>query len=113
MKALAAMATAILIKGVAVFASQVPDEGALLRAIWRAEGGWKARAPYGVLSVQVRSRDHAREVVLRTIRRARKDWDGSGDFVSFLGRRYCPPGDDPSGHRNWVRNVRRYLDRTH
>ena len=29
-----------------------------------------------------------------------------GDFITFLGLRYCPPSVDPEGHKNWVRNVK-------
>jgi len=90
----------------AVSASAV-DEVKLLRAIDRAEGGHHAKRPYGVLAIRVRDRAHAREVCLRTIRSAARDWDGRGDFVAFLGRRYCPPSVDPVGHKNWVTNVRK------
>ena len=83
------------------------DEQKLLKAIDRAEGGRKARKPYGILSVPVRNREHARRVCLRTIRSALEDWDGRGDFIAFLAVRYVPPSVDPVGHRNWVRNVRR------
>jgi hypothetical protein len=85
------------------------DEQRLLRAIERAEGGVKARKPFGILSVPVRNRSHAREVALRTIRRALRDWDGRGDPIVAIGRRYCPPSVDPVGHRNWVSNVRHFM----
>lgn len=89
---------------------QAIDENRLADAIYRAEGGAKARAPYGILSVPVRDHDHARQVCIRTIRRALASWDGRQDFIQHLARRYCPEQADPTGHRNWIKNVR-YLYR--
>ena len=34
-----------------------------------------------------------------------------GDFITFLGKRYCPVGaeNDPNGlNRHWIRNVRHW-----
>ncbi len=89
---------------------QAIDENRLADAIYRAEGGAKAKVPYGILSMKVRDHDHARQICLRTIRRALASWDGRQDFVSHLGRRYCPPESDPKGHARWIKNVR-YLYR--
>jgi len=83
------------------------DDGRLADAIYRAEGGKLARVPYGITTMHVRDANHARQICLRTIRSARRDWDGHGDFLVHLGRRYCPPSVDPTGHRNWVLNTRR------
>lgn len=84
------------------------DPGRLADAIYHAEGGRKASVPYGIIGVRVNSAKEARAVCLRTIRNAWGEWDGSGDFIRFLARRYCPPETDPAGHRNWVRNTRHF-----
>lgn len=81
-------------------------------SIFRAEGGKKARKPYGVLSIPVTSEAHARRITLNSIRNNWKRWERAGkphDFISYMGKRWCPPSADPIGHKNWVRNVRAYL----
>lgn len=78
-------------------------------AIYLAEGGEKARVPYGILSVKVKSRLHARRVCINTINNNLKRWNNAGkpgDFISFLGDRYCPRSVDPRGNENWKRNVK-------
>ena len=49
-----------------------------------------------------------------TIVKTRKRWLHAGrplDFITYLGRRYCPPSVDPIGHRNWVSNVKSFFRR--
>ena len=87
------------------------DRQRLADIIWRVEGGAKTRYPYGIKSVRVRDAAHAREVCLRTIDRAVREWREVGHvrvpcFVEYLAMRYCPPEVDPVGNRNWIRNVR-------
>ena len=80
----------------------------LADAIYRAEGGAKARAPYGILSVKVRSTAEARRVCMNTIRNNWMRWEKAGSkgkFVDFLADRYCPPSVDRVGNRNWKANV--------
>jgi hypothetical protein len=80
----------------------------LADAIYRAEGGAKAKVPYGILSVKVRSKLQARKICLNTIQNTYRRWLESGkqaDFVDFLADRYCPPSDS-EGNKNWKRNVR-------
>lgn len=82
----------------------------LADAIYRAEGGARARVPYGILSVPVRDAAEARRVCLNTIRNNHRRWIAAGargEFIDFLADRYCPPSADPAGNRNWKRNVRR------
>lgn len=83
------------------------DPHRLADAIYIAEGGARARRPYGIVSVRVSGHAEARAVCLRTIRTALSEWDGRGDPIAAVGRRYCPPESDPVGHGNWVRNVNR------
>lgn len=81
-------------------------------AIYRAEGGSKARVPYGVLSVRVANAAEARMVCMNTIRNNHKRWESAGkpgDFIKYLGAKYCPPSVDPTGHKNWVNNVSKII----
>lgn len=80
----------------------------LADAIYRAEGGAKARVPYGILSVKVANEAEARRVCENTIRNNWKRWQAAGSkgrFVDFLADRYCPPSADRAGNRNWKNNV--------
>jgi len=81
-------------------------------AIWKVEGGSKAKAPYGILSVKVSSPAMARRICLKTIANNRARWlkaGQPGDYLDFLADRYCPPSVDPAGNRNWKRNVKAIL----
>lgn len=81
-------------------------------AIYLAEGGSKTSHPYGILTHYKHTTP--RQACLNTIRHARRDWDGKGDFIEFLGKRYCPVGaeNDPRGlNKYWVKNVRYFLER--
>ena len=86
--------------------SQIAD------AIYLAEGGAKTNHPYGILAKYKHTTP--RQACLNTIAHARRDWNGEGDFVSFLGSRYCPVGaaNDPTGlNKNWIGNVNSILER--
>ena len=86
-----------------VFASSVNVE-VLADAIYKAENS--KSHPYGILAHY--NRTTPRQACLNTINHALRDWDGRGDFITFLGSRYCPVGakNDPTGlNKNWVRNV--------
>ena len=88
------------------------DAERIADAIYRAEGGPAAKVPYGILSVPVRNEQEARKVCLNTIRNNWQRWTDAGrpgDFIDFLGNRYCPPSADPVGNRNWRRNVKSFL----
>ena len=86
-----------------VFAAQPEiDVPRLVQAIGRAENS-KAH-PYGVM---IPCRD-PRQVCENTVRHALRDWNGSGEFIVFLAKRYAPIGvkNDPhSLNRNWIKNV--------
>lgn len=97
-------------------ASQHPtyDAEAMATAIYFAEGGAKARVPYGVLSVRVKDHAEARAVTLRSLARARRDWIAAGsrgEFVDFFCDRWCPRAADAVGNVNLKRNVRWFLRR--
>jgi len=84
----------------------------LLDALYRAEGGHRARRPYGVLTVPVRHAAHAREVAREIMREEWTDWECAGrpgTFPRWFARRWCPPAADARGHRNLVRNLESML----
>jgi hypothetical protein len=87
--------------------SETLDAQRLADAIYLAEGGPRAKVPYGILSVNVRDAAEARAVCLRTIAHAWRDWSATRDprpFFNFLADRYCPPSDS-AGNRHWKHNV--------
>ena len=75
-------------------------------AIWRSEGGPRARVPFGILSVPVSGYWQARRVCLNTIQNMHDRWIEAGrpgQFIDFLGDRYCErPNSD------WKRNVKKH-----
>lgn len=85
-------------------------------AIYKAEGGTKAKNPYGILSVPCGSEKECREICLNTIENNFSRWQNYGhkthpDFITFLGSRYCPV----SAHKlnkNWVKNVKSSLSKS-
>jgi hypothetical protein len=84
----------------------------LLDALWRAEGGPRARRPYGVLTVPVRNAAHARAIAREVLREEWTDWECAGRPVTFprwFARRWCPPSADRRGHANLVRNLEAML----
>lgn len=93
-----------------------PDHQAerIVDAIYRVEGGTRARVPYGILSVPVRDAAHARRICKRTVQNNHDRWMDAGqpgEYLDFLANRYCPPSVDPIGNRNWKRNIRAILSR--
>jgi hypothetical protein len=81
----------------------------IANAIYKAENS-KAH-PYGILAHYKHTTP--RTACLNTIRHARRDWNGQGDFISFLGHRYCPVGcnNDNGTNRYWIKNVKYFLER--
>jgi hypothetical protein len=103
-------AIAIILCAITCGAKELPVAyvSKLADAIYRAEGGAKARKPYGILSVPVANHAEARRVCVTTIRNSYARWERAGrpgQFVDFIGNRYCPPSADPRGNVNWRRNV--------
>lgn len=93
------------------------EDERLATAVWHAEGGTKAKVAYGVLSVKVAGPGEARQVTLRSIRNHRQRHAAHSCGLGFLdcwSRRWAPlnASNDPDGlNRNWLRNVRYFLDR--
>lgn len=86
-------------------------------AIYLAEGGAKAKKPFGILSVPCSDYASCRKVCYNTVRNQYFRWiDGGrkGDYIDSLARRYAPIGasNDPSNlNANWRNNVLRLLER--
>ena len=81
-------------------------------AIFKLEGGAKAKAPYGILSIKVSSPAQARRICLNTIRNSRTRWLNAGrpgDELDFLADRYCPPSVDPIGNLRWKVNIHKMI----
>jgi hypothetical protein len=88
----------------------VYSDNQIADAIFKAENS--KTHPYGILAHYKNT--SPRQACLNTIAHAKRDWNGKGDFIVFLGSRYCPVGakNDPTGlNKNWVRNVNRFLER--
>lgn len=86
-----------------------PNPERLADAIYRAEGGARARSPYGVLSVKVKDAADARRITINSIENNWKRWERAGkpgEFIGFMADRWCPPSCDPIGNRNWKKNVK-------
>lgn len=79
----------------------------IANAIYKAEGGNKTRHPYGILKKYKHTTP--RQACINTIKHAKADWNGKGDFIVVLGSRYCPVNAHPL-NRNWVKNVKYFLD---
>ena len=79
----------------------------LATAIYYAEGGEKTNFPYGILAKYKTTTP--RQACINTINHSLKDWNGQGDFITFLGSRYCPVNceNDNGTNKYWVGNVKR------
>lgn len=100
----------ILLWAICANASEIDPER-LANAIYYAEGGAKTNHPYGILAKYKHTTP--RQACINTINHALRDFNG-GDFIEFLGQRYCPVGakNDPTGlNKNWVKNVKHFYER--
>jgi hypothetical protein len=102
------LATFLLLSCRALAAS----DDAIADAIYRVEGGSRAKVPYGILSIKVRDEAHARRICLNTIKNNRVRWIKAGQpgaFLDYLADRYCPRSADPIGNKNWKRNIHKLV----
>lgn len=90
-------------------------EQALVNAIYRAEGGAATRHPYGVLTKYKHT--SPRQACINTLRSKHKAWVKAGKpktYLEFLRDRYAPISNcanDPTKlNRNWLKNVRHFLE---
>ena len=113
MKSIIAIATLML--AATVVSAQPINVERMADAIYRAEGGDKARVPYGVLSVRVKDKADARRITITSINNNIKRWDKAGKpgtFIDFMANRWCPVASDPVGNRNWKKNVTAIYNQT-
>ena len=92
----------------------------ILFAIRNAENG-REGLEFGVMHPRAKDQPNSLRVqagwCAATVSKNHKRWLDSKediDFVSFLGRRYCPVGaeNDPTGlNRHWITNVRAFTER--
>ena len=88
-------------------------------AIYLAEGGEKAKVPFGILSVECEGYDACRRVCLNTIRNNRKRYVDYGykdydTYLEFLASRYAPLNADNDPQRlnkHWLKNVSYFLEK--
>ena len=113
MKSIIAIATLML--AATVVSAQPINVERMADAIFRSEGGDKARVPYGVLSVKVKDKADARRITITSINNNIKRWDKAGKpgtFIDFMANRWCPVASDPVGNRNWKKNVTAIYNQT-
>lgn len=87
------------------------SNGQIADAIWYAEGGNKAKVPYGILSIKT---NNPRQICLNTIKNHRIRHDKHYcklDFITCLGNRYAPVNcnNDNGTNRFWIKNVKYFL----
>jgi len=86
----------------------------IVDAIYRAEGDDRAKKPFGILSVPCDGYAECRTVCANTVRNNYQRWRNAGtpgEFIEFLGRRYCPVGakNDNGMNKYWIKNVKWFL----
>ena len=89
----------------------------IVAAIRYAENGGKGKE-YGILHPRVKPTYRSQAGwCAATVQKNYDRWvkaGSKGEFIVFLGNRYCPVGaeNDPNGlNKNWVKNVRFYVDK--
>jgi len=103
--------TLILLLPASIYAQLQPDNTDLeiLNANKKTENSKKY--PYGIKSINTYGNEaYARQICLNSIRKAKKRWEAAGkpeDFISYMGKRYAPPTQNP----NWVRLVHYFLEK--
>jgi hypothetical protein len=108
------VAAALLALTPVALSARLTDKEAsrIVDAIYRVEGGPKAKVPYGILSIPVRDAAHARRICTNPVQNNHDRWVKAGrpgEYLDFLADRYCPPSADLTGNRNWKRNIRAIL----
>jgi len=85
----------------------------IVDAVYKIEGGAKARKPFGILSVPCKDFDDCRRVCKNTVQNNYKRWTKAGrpgDYLAFLAARYAPVQCHPL-NKNWLPNLRKELGR--
>lgn len=82
------------------------DDWFILLAIRKAEQG-EPGLEFGIMNPKADDLDKQAGWCAASIVKSRQRWVDAGkseDFITFMGRRYCPPDDHPL-NVNWVPNV--------
>jgi len=91
---------------------EVYSDTEIVNAIKLAENS--ARYPYGIKSIDTGgNEEYARKICFNSVRNGRERWKKAGkpdDLIVFIGKRYCPPTEH-SLNKNWVKNVKYFLER--
>ena len=108
----------LLITFVAMARAEEYTNEQIVNAIYLAEGGAKAKVPYGILSVKVKDEAEARQVCLNTVRNNRKRYADYGHkqyntYLEFLASRYAPIDceNDNGTNKYWLKNVKYFLSK--
>lgn len=71
-------------------------------AIFKVEGGYGTKYPYGIISIRTKN---PRQICLNTIRNNWQRWQAANkpnNFVKYLGGKYCP---NKIGNKDWINNM--------
>ena len=82
------------------------DDWLILLSINIAEGNVPGRE-FGIMNPEANTLDKQAGWCAASIVKSRARWNKAGkpgDFITFMGARYCPPDDHPL-NKNWVGNV--------
>jgi hypothetical protein len=94
----------------------VGEDFVILFAIRKAENG-RQGLEFGIMNPKADNLDKQAGWAAATIVKTRERWRKAGcpgDFIEFLGRRYCPVGaeNDPDGlNKHWIKNVKHWVRR--
>ena len=119
---------ALLITGLVILGScrvchaQEFSDVQIVNAIFLAEGGYHARYPYGIRSISCSTMEACRQICKNTVRNNRKRFAKIsntyiGNFITYLGNRYCPTKgrtltqNEVSLNQYWIKNVTYFLER--
>ena len=86
----------------------------IVKAIYQVEGGNKTKYPFGIKSINTNGNyNKAKKICENTVRNNYIRWQRAGkkgNYLDFLGNRYCPPSSDKQGNINWKRNMHKLVD---
>jgi hypothetical protein len=80
-------------------------------SIYIIEGKETARQPYGIETVDCKSKEYCEQICLNTVNNNRIRYEDYGykkynNYFEFLASRYCPPNQ-----KEWLRMLLYYLNR--
>lgn len=98
--------------------AEMYDAEKIVEAIYKAEGGPKAKKPYGILSVPCHTKEECRKICYNTVVNNFTRWQIWGheihpEFLDFLASRYAPVNaeNDPKKlNQYWLKNVKYFLE---